>query len=141
MLAWRAATALSRCEWQATGHFVHKYLANRNFSFVFGGHDESRRTYDRVHVLSLPAFEWTELDSRTDPRAAMGCALVGRRQMLVVGGTDLSRTNSALWRTADKFPRGLGIFDLTDQRWKTSFDANARAYESPESVRSWYEEG
>jgi len=113
----------------------------KNISFVFGGHDASRNTYDKVYVLSLPSFEWTELDSRTEPRAAMGCALVGRRQMLTVGGTDLSRRQADLWETADRFPQGLGIFDLTDLQWKTSFDASTRAYESPESVRRWYEEG
>lgn len=111
-------------------------------SFMFGGHDSDRNVFDSVHVLSLPGFTWIDVDSAADQRrAAMACAVVGQRQMLTVGGTDLAQRGSSLWTTPDSFPQGLGIFDMTDLRWKSSFDASARAYESPQSVKDWYERG
>ena len=35
----------------------------------------------------------------------------------------------------DPWPQGLGILDLTELRWKESYDANAATYETPKIVK------
>ena len=40
--------------------------------------------------------------------------------------------------TLDPFAKGLGVFDMTEMRWKDSYDANALAYRTPEAVKGWY---
>lgn len=106
--------------------------------FVFGGLGGDNRPYDDVFILSLPAFTWTTAPYMPkSPRYLHSCAVVGKRQMLVVGGVDENIWNSL---TPDPWPQGLGIFDMTDLKWKTDYDANAEDYETPSTVRLWYEE-
>ncbi|GKT48136.1 Kelch repeat-containing protein [Colletotrichum spaethianum] len=104
--------------------------------FVFGGtNTEKSKTYDDVFVLSLPGFVWTQvIYDATNPRRYHSCAVVGRRQMLSVGGTD-GRTG---WSGADPWPQGLGLFDMTNWTWKTNYDADAKNYETSSTIQDWY---
>ncbi|KAK2028033.1 hypothetical protein LX32DRAFT_640423 [Colletotrichum zoysiae] len=107
--------------------------------FVFGGAND-RVAFDDVYILSLPGFVWQQADARPQngtARAFMSCALAGRRQMIVVGGSDQRESP----RGKDPFPQGLGIFDVTDLQWKDEYDAEAAEYDSPAVIKSWYSAG
>ncbi|KAI3528019.1 kelch repeat protein [Colletotrichum filicis] len=106
--------------------------------FVFGGtNSETGSTYDDVFVLSLPGFFWNQVAYESkNPRRNHCCALVGRRQMLSVGGAD-GKTG---YTSADPWPQGLGLFDMTDWKWKTDYDADAKNYESAKTVSDWYQQ-
>ncbi|KAH6689527.1 hypothetical protein F5X68DRAFT_274675 [Plectosphaerella plurivora] len=115
--------------------------ADKTDSFMFGGRDEERKGLGDIHILSLPGFVWTKVSADATPRGAMGCAVVGNRQMLTVGGVDLSLKFWDLWRTKDSFSQGLGIFDMSKLSWRDAHDVNAAGYESPETIQSWYTQG
>lgn len=103
-------------------------------SFVFGG-TNTVNTYDDVFVLSLPGFVWTQViyDAKNSRRFHT-CAVVGRRQMLSVGGWD----GQTGWSGVDPWPQGLGLFDMTEWVWKTDYDANAKDYEASSVIQDWY---
>jgi hypothetical protein len=62
--------------------------------------------------------------------------------MLSWGGLNYNPSSgSDAWWDTDPYPQGIGIFDMTDMEWKTSYDASADAYEPHASVRSFYENG
>jgi len=108
---------------------------------MYGGVDtQASRSSNEVYVLSLPGFVFFKGPTST-PRADHNCALVGRRQMLSVGGTDgyLGFPNSLL--DPDPFKNGLAIFDLSNMVWADRYDADAKDYESPSSVKEWYASG
>ncbi|KAK1958754.1 hypothetical protein LY78DRAFT_725967 [Colletotrichum sublineola] len=113
-------------------------ILTRGASFVFGGtNTDKRKTYDDVFVLSLPGFVWTQvIYDATNPRRHHSCAVVGRRQMLSVGGVD----GVTGWSRADPWPQGLGLFDMTDWTWKTEYDADAKVYETPSTIQDWYKD-
>ncbi|KAF4926614.1 Kelch repeat-containing protein [Colletotrichum viniferum] len=103
--------------------------------FVFGGtNTDSGSTFDDVFVLSLPGFVWTQVSYESKKRRRFHtCTVVGRRQMLSVGGTD----GKTAWSGADPWPNGLGMFDMTDWEWKTDYDAEAKDYETANTIRDW----
>lgn len=61
--------------------------------------------------------------------------------MIVVGGMETIAGSPEHDNTKDIFPQGLGIFDLTRLAWKDEYDAAAADYDSPDIVKSWYDEG
>lgn len=124
--------------------------------FIFGGHvanpngdpassaspaqAEVNIALDEVSVLTLPGFYWAKATYEAKyPRTEHSCNLVGHRQMLVIGGYDPSRANSSD-KLKDPWSQGLGIFDLTDMRWKDGYNANAGAYTSPDNIKGYYQE-
>jgi hypothetical protein len=60
--------------------------------------------------------------------------------MVVVGGvsvrTDALDDFTALGGSPDPWEQGLGIFDLTQLAWKSSYDANAAPYTTPSAVKA-----
>ncbi|KAJ9659749.1 hypothetical protein H2201_007185 [Coniosporium apollinis] len=111
-------------------------------SFVHGGWNvELNQAYDELYILSIPAFTWFKADyTPTSPRMVSSCEVVGKRQMLIVGGLDLSQSPYA-FSAGDPWRNGLGIFDMAAMTWADEYDADAAAYESPDVVRKWYERG
>ncbi|KAK1753565.1 kelch repeat-containing protein [Echria macrotheca] len=110
--------------------------------FMYGGVDtQASRTSDEVYVLSLPGFVFFKGPTASTARADHSCALVGRSQMLSIGGTDAFAgfPNSLLDR--DPWQNGLGILDLPPMAWKNSYDADAAPYDSPVIVKQWYSQG
>ncbi|KAK3399558.1 hypothetical protein B0T20DRAFT_372449 [Sordaria brevicollis] len=111
--------------------------------FVFGG---TSVTYDTafgdLYVLSVPGFHWFRAEDRSGdiPRASGTCVVIGKRQMLTIGGVDYGKGNIKYWKDQDPLPQGLGIFDMTDLRWvrNGSYDADAEAYRAPQVVQDWY---
>lgn len=105
--------------------------------FMYGGRDDNGETQGDMHVLTLPGFQWFKIDAEAPQRLYHSCTTVGSRQMLSTGGMSKEWD----WDVPDTWKNALGIFDMTDLRWKTSFDAGAAEYESPQLVQDWYEEG
>lgn len=56
--------------------------------------------------------------------------------MISIGGWD--PTSTAEFATADPWTFGIGVFDLTALSWGSGYDANAKAYEKPDVVTSYY---
>jgi hypothetical protein len=97
---------------------------------------------DEIYVLTLPAFTWFKANyTPSTSRQSHTCHVVGNRQLLAIGGADpvvqeyyaLAAKNST-----DPWKQGLGVFDMTEMKWKEGFDARAEAYRSPDVVRQWY---
>ncbi|KAL9126010.1 MAG: hypothetical protein Q9217_004874 [Psora testacea] len=116
--------------------------------FIYGGQtrrigktaeqDTSNIALDRVAVLSLPGFVWFQADYQAaHPRIHHSCNVVGNRQMLSIGGVD-SR-GFGRQSAPDYLPKGLAIFDLTEMKWKDSYNAGAPPYKSPQVVKTWYD--
>ncbi|KAK3504040.1 hypothetical protein B0T13DRAFT_523020 [Neurospora crassa] len=106
--------------------------------FIYGGTGQGG-DYDDIYILSLPGFVWLKTDARSvELRNNHACVVVGKRQMLVVGGLG---KNWSFW-DQDPFPQGLGIFDLTDLAWSKDgkYDANAEDYRTPTLVEEWYQD-
>ncbi len=79
---------------------------------------------------------WTRAaDSPAGNRMSASCVAIGKRQMLSVGGT---RTD---WRDKDPAPQGLLLFDMTEMKWKDSYDANAADYQRAADIGAWYKNG
>ncbi|KAK4452121.1 kelch repeat-containing protein [Podospora aff. communis PSN243] len=116
---------------------------NKTFEiFLYGGVDmQASRSSDEVYVLSLPGFVFFKGPGSSTPRADHGCALVGKRQLLSVGGTDgfLGFPNSLL--DPDPWKNGLGVFDMSRLAWSNGYKADAAPYESPSVVSEWYLQG
>ncbi|CAG9957483.1 unnamed protein product [Clonostachys rosea f. rosea IK726] len=84
--------------------------------FIFAGNGPSSGV-EKICILSLPGFYWfcpKEFGVDSDIRARHRCA-----------------------RSPDTFPNGIGIFDLTELKWKDEYDPDAKPYESPQIVQEW----
>ncbi|KAK8165499.1 hypothetical protein BKA80DRAFT_342611 [Phyllosticta citrichinensis] len=111
--------------------------------FLYGGWDASLQiAYHDIYILSLPAFRWFRISSETTgtPRSHHTCHTFAS-QMVVVGGVDFSLGIPGDWKDPDPWDNGLGVFDLNDLEWKTSYNASAAAYETPQVVKDWYNRG
>ena len=102
---------------------------------MFGGSNPDRAgSVNEAWVLTIPGFHWFQA-----PRARRGypvdaCNVVGKRQIVTLGG-EFDKTGDTI---ADY---GIGIFDLSEMRWKDSYDSDAAAYEAHEDIRDWYSKG
>ncbi|KAM0563725.1 hypothetical protein ACHAPJ_001457 [Fusarium lateritium] len=104
--------------------------------YIYGGTQNfENKSFGDVWVLSLPGFRWFKADGEAPRRAMHGCALVGNRQMLSIGGNDLGQQGG--WRDKDPWEQGIGILDLPNMTWSNEYDADASQYDSPEVVRNW----
>ena len=93
------------------------------------------KDYEDVFVLSLPAFNWFRASGTSAKRAWHRCDLIGKRQMIVIGGAE---PTAALGATPDPWTHGLGIFDMTELSWSNSYNASAQPYEQPSIVKQFY---
>ena len=110
-------------------------------SFIYGGWDNNFSATENtdptdVYILTLPAFRWIRVTGSAPPRAGSRCQIVGKRQMLSVGGFD--PTSSAEYTPADPWTYGLGIFDMTDLSWGPHYNANAAPYVRSNAVNNYY---
>ncbi|KAF3351459.1 hypothetical protein VD0002_g4822 [Verticillium dahliae] len=111
--------------------------------FVFGGRNQrDNQAYDDAYVLTLPGFHWEKVDYESkSPRSGHACLVVGKRQMLSIGGVNHEPGMPDLWLDRDPWPQGLGVFDITELKWTNEYDADAEDYDSPEVIKSWYADG
>ncbi|KAI1079504.1 hypothetical protein F5B20DRAFT_166805 [Whalleya microplaca] len=110
--------------------------------FMYGGvSDHTGNASSEVYVLSLPGFVFFKSTSDGTPRRDHDCAVVGKRQMLSVGGTDGGRDSNSSAASPDPWKQGLGIFDMSKMEWTKSYDSGAADYESPAVLDEWYRRG
>ncbi|KAF5000252.1 hypothetical protein FGRMN_1884 [Fusarium graminum] len=110
--------------------------------FIYGGWNAwntNTKSYGDVWALTLPAFRWFRADQKGPARAMHGCAIVGNRQMISIGGND--NTESGGWRDKDPWQQGIGILDLPSMTWSEKYNANGAEYDSPQALRDWYSNG
>ena len=69
--------------------------------------------------------------------------MVGKRQLLVIGGTNERDGWPGGFQIKDPLPLGLGIFDMTNMAWKRngSYDAEAAEYRPAQVIEKWYKDG
>ncbi|KEF59351.1 uncharacterized protein A1O9_04195 [Exophiala aquamarina CBS 119918] len=112
--------------------------------FLYGGSviptasyaEEQQTNIDlaEVYILSIPSFRWYKANTNpTVSRYRHTCEIVGQRQMVVIGGLTSGVKYANL--TKDPLKQGLGIFDLTTLEWRSSYNASAEAYRSPDIVK------
>ncbi|MDI1485750.1 MAG: hypothetical protein OHK93_003939 [Ramalina farinacea] len=111
--------------------------------YMYGGlytglFTQAAKQYDEIWVLSLPAFTWQLLDSsHATGRIGHTCHLVGNRQLLSLGGVDVSQVDA--WASPDyQNWNGIGVYDLTAANWLAGLNATAEAYERPKIVQDYY---
>ena len=111
--------------------------------YMYGGlytglFTQAAKQYDEIWVLSLPAFTWQLLDSSHNTgRIGHTCHLVGNRQLLSLGGVDVSQVDA--WASPDyQNWNGIGVYDLTAADWLAGLNATAEAYERPKTVQDYY---
>ncbi|KAG4273344.1 kelch repeat protein [Fusarium proliferatum] len=110
--------------------------------YIYGGWNtwnDKTKAYGDVWVLSLPAFKWFKADVEGPRRGMHGCALVGKRQMLSIGGNNWGKDEG--WKDKDPWTQGIGILDLPGLTWSSDYNAEAEDYESPKVVKDWYQSG
>lgn len=123
---------------QRVSSHIHCVSVNNTSSFVYGGWDGFSVVFNDLYVLTIPGFVWFQVTSdEQSTRVEHTCEVIGRRQMAVIGGL----SNPSSWIDPDPFTQGLGVFDMSNMTWSSSYSANADAYETPEPVKSWYYNG
>ncbi|KAH0538838.1 hypothetical protein FGG08_004614 [Glutinoglossum americanum] len=99
--------------------------------YLYGGRNATG-IFDQIFVLSLPSFTWTKIFEGKSPRYGMTCHLVGKRQLLTVGGySSLNLTSGCDWED-----KGVGIYDLSTLIWGSRYFADAKEYTVPTPVVS-----
>ncbi|KAN0071309.1 hypothetical protein V8E54_010740 [Elaphomyces granulatus] len=90
-----------------------------------------------VYILTVPAFQWFQAPNQSPiRRGGHTCSIIGKRQMLSIGGTYLEY--GSLEIQDDPWPNSLGIFDMTTLNWTNTYDAAASAYERPSLVSQFF---
>lgn len=121
-----------------------------NCSFIygglkFGGQNIVDVVYQDVYVLSIPGFVWFKASHASAPaRWGHTCNNLKGNQLISIGGIDNPETDWNIWGEValpDPYPQGIGIFDMTEMKWQSSYIADAPAYQSPKPVRDWYSAG
>ena len=95
-----------------------------------------------VWILTIPGFQWfraPEADLE-EGRAFTSCGSVGR-QLIMVGG--VLSLGSGGWGVddVDPWPQGVGVFDMTELKWKDEYSPMREEYISPMAVQEWYRQG
>ncbi len=98
--------------------------------YMYGGRDGLNTYYDEVWILSLPSFVWVQIYSGTSPRYSQTCHVLGNRQMVIVGGSDTSNLLSG----CDWLTKGVGVMDMSEITWGSTFDPNANPYTVPDEI-------
>lgn len=106
---------------------------------MYGGFG-SQGVLSDVYVLTIPGFNFFKARGDSTPRFDQACVAVGRGQVLSIGGLAKIVPREG-WTDPDPWPNGLGVFDITEMRWKDGYEADGAAYESSEMVKQWYNEG
>ena len=100
----------------------------------------SAKQYDEVWILTLPSFHWFLASSQHNaPRIGHTCHTVGNRQLLSIGGQDVSMMDP--WGTPDTTnTQGIGIFDMSALNWTEGYDATAKPYRRPDFIEKFYKD-
>ncbi|KAF3811302.1 hypothetical protein GCG54_00001618 [Colletotrichum gloeosporioides] len=107
--------------------------------FMYGGFG-SQGVLSDVYVLTVPGFNFFKASGYSTPRFDQACVAAGRGQVLSIGGLAKIVPREG-WTDPDPWPNGLGVFDMTEMRWKDGYEADDAAYEPSKIVKQWYNEG
>ena len=117
-------------------------------SFIHGGVvnnalGPSNAEADEIYILSLPSFQWFQVDYPSlHPRAGHICITTETSQLVLIGGLDPTEAQylleSAFNGSPDPWAQGLGVFDMSSLQWKASYEAGARAYTPPDIIKQYY---
>lgn len=143
-----------RWYWEATTgsrptgqeRFCHVGAAGDNGTyeiFLYGGiQSDPKTTWEDVHILSLPGFVFFNApeSALSSSRCDHACAVDGR-QMVSVGGTACSVGFPKSLAEPDPWRQALGVYDMTDLKWKAGFDETRPAYRTPQVIKDWYAQG
>lgn len=109
---------------------------------MHGGIDESGAGLSDTWILTLPAFRWIRVPLTSPTRTVHSCSLVGKSQMLIVGGVEIPVAGGTFsWGSVDPLKQGLGIIDLPSLSWSDAFNADAADYTPPQPVADIYSNG
>lgn len=93
---------------------------------------------DGETALTLPAFQWIKVDaSHNSARIGHTCHIVGKSQLLSIGGADAAQSDP--WSTIDPAFQGLGTFDLNNWNWMKGYNANAAPYTRAGAIEKVYQ--
>ncbi|CZR65155.1 related to cell wall anchored protein [Phialocephala subalpina] len=98
--------------------------------YMYGGRDGVNTYFDEVWILSLPSFQWVQVNSGYSPRYSHTCHVVGSRQMITVGGA----TTSNVAADCDWETKSVGVLDMSSISWGSSYNANANPYTVPDDI-------
>lgn len=100
---------------------------------------------DQVYILSLPSFRWFRANyAPTYSRGGHTCHATNSSQIVMIGGQDPTHCSKFLGdgdstqAPADPWSQGIGVFDMTTLRFKDSYQAKAKAYETPDVIKKYY---
>lgn len=97
--------------------------------YMYGGRDKTQ-VYDQTYVLSIPSFTWIKIMEGASPRYAHSCHVVGKSQMLTVGGARYENiTQGCDWEY-----KSVAILNLKNSQWGEVFDYNAGEYTLPAKI-------
>ncbi|OJJ29700.1 hypothetical protein ASPWEDRAFT_122305 [Aspergillus wentii DTO 134E9] len=97
--------------------------------YMYGGRDFST-DYDELYILSLPSFKWIKVWQGESPRWGHTCHVVGKSQLLTVGGADDGNfTRGCDWET-----KMVGVYDLSRGTWGSVYKSYDDAYQVPRTV-------
>ncbi|USP76833.1 hypothetical protein yc1106_04107 [Curvularia clavata] len=99
--------------------------------YLYGGYNPiTNAAYDDVFVLTLPSFTWTNVwPLGESPRWGHKCHVVGKRQMITVGGN--TPLNECDWEV-----KGVAVWDLTIMQWGSVFVADALDFQVPRQLQN-----
>ena len=102
---------------------------------------------DQVYILSLPSFRWFRANyTSAHSRGGHTCHATDSGQIVMIGGQDpfYARTffsdgdSTTPQQPADPWNQGIGVFDITTLSFKNSYQAKAKAYETPDVIKKYY---
>ncbi|KAI4109723.1 MAG: hypothetical protein L6R37_000410 [Teloschistes peruensis] len=110
--------------------------------YIYGGYGGNlgpgAEQYDEIWALTLPAFQWIKVDaSHNSARIGHTCHIVGKSQLLSIGGADAAQSDP--WSTIDPAFQGLGTFDLNNWNWMKGYNANAAPYTRAGAIEKVYQ--
>ncbi|KAF2795863.1 hypothetical protein K505DRAFT_238999, partial [Melanomma pulvis-pyrius CBS 109.77] len=90
---------------------------------------------DDVWVLSLPQFVWTQVSAGAKPTSGRACQLVGKRQMLAMGGNcNVTSKRDVPCKPGDN---NVVVFEMTTLKWSPLFVKEDKEYRVPRAVYEW----
>ena len=113
-------------------------MAGTHEIYMYGGYagnpGKGTQQYDEIWALSIPSFTWNLIDSsHNSPRMGHTCHLIGKKQMLSIGGVNIAEND--IWNTPDFINwNGIGVYDLSAATWVPGFNAEADIYRRPKVV-------
>ncbi|KAK6077003.1 kelch repeat protein [Seiridium cupressi] len=98
---------------------------------MYGGWDPTQnQASDEVWVLSVPSFIWIKVYEGSLPRFGHTCHRVGGRQMITIGGTNLTNYPA----NCDWEWMSVAILDLTEMAWGSIYDSDKLPYQANHKI-------